>query len=102
MLDGGDFNGISSAPDDGIKSNWWNPKWITFTHNGGGDHLCIDLDPSPNGVRGQVISMWHDMEERELKAPNFGAWFEDYVAGVLAGKYVYSEEYGGLIDVDYA
>ncbi|MEN3110891.1 SMI1/KNR4 family protein [Uliginosibacterium paludis] len=100
LLDGGDFKDISSEPDEGIKSDWWNSKWIPFTHNGGGDHLCLDLDPSASGSAGQIITMWHDMEARELKAKSFGEYFESYVSGVLTGKYVYSEEYGGLINAD--
>lgn len=100
LLDGGDFKDIFSEPEEGIKTDWWNPKWIPFTHNGGGDHLCLDLDPAPSGLTGQVITMWHDMEARELKAKNFAEYFETYVNGVLAGKYVYAKEYGGLINAD--
>ncbi len=101
LLDGGDFKDISSEPEKGVKNDWWNPKWIPFTHNGGGDHLCLDLDPAVSGSAGQVITMWHDMEMREVKAGSFGEYFDTYVAGVLAGKYVYSEEYGGLVDAKY-
>ncbi len=100
LLDGGDFKGVSSEPDEGIKSDWWNSKWIPFTHNGSGDHLCLDLDPAQSGAVGQVITMWHDMEARELKAKSFGEYFEAYVAGVLAGQYVYAKEYGGMVGAD--
>jgi len=40
------------------------------------------------------------MDTRELKANGFKDYFEAYVAGVLAGRYVFSEEYGGIIDAD--
>ena len=100
LLDGGDYKGITSVPDQGIKSDWWNPKWIPFTHNGGGDHLCLDLDPSSPGSVGQVITMWHDMEARELKARSFGEFFDAYVSDVLAGKYSYAKEYGGIVSAD--
>ena len=33
----------------------FNSKWIPFAHDGAGGELCIDLDPSSNGFRGQVI-----------------------------------------------
>lgn len=102
LLNSGDFKDISSEPEAGIKSDWWNPKWIPFTHNGGGDHLCLDLDPATSGSVGQIITMWHDMEARELKAKSFGQYFDAYVAGVLSGKYVYSDEYGGLINAEDA
>lgn len=100
LFDSGDFKDLCSEPDKGIKNDWWSPKWIPFTHNGGGDHLCLDLDPTASGSVGQVISMWHDMEARELKATSFGEYFQAYVAGVLSGKYVYAEEYGGLINAE--
>ena len=98
LLDCGDFNDNVSEPDEGVKNDWWNTKWIPFTHNGGGDHLCLDLDPAPTGTVGQVISMWHDMDAREWKAISFAEYFEEYVAGVLAGKYIYDEAYGGIVN----
>ncbi|ERS04590.1 hypothetical protein Q673_18310 [Marinobacter sp. EN3] len=100
LLDAGEFKDTFSEPDKGIKNHWWSSKWIPFTHNGGGDHLCLDLDPSESGSIGQVITMWHDMEARELQAKTFGDYFQGYVAGVLSGQYVYAEEYGGLINAD--
>lgn len=45
--------------------------------------------------------MWHDMAERDLLAPSFSVWFSNYVDDVLKGNYVYSEDFGGLIHVDY-
>lgn len=100
LLDGGDFDDITSEPDEGIKDDWWNAKWVPFTHNGSGDHLCLDLDPDESGAVGQVISMWHDMEARELKAASFGEYFQAYVSDLLAGAYVYAEAYGGIIKAD--
>jgi cell wall assembly regulator SMI1 len=102
LLDGGDFNGILSSPEDGIKNDWWNTKWIPFTHNGSGDHLCIDADPSASGSVGQVITMWHDMDQRERVSASFGDYFAAYVAGVLAGDYVYCEDFEGLVNKDDA
>lgn len=86
LLDSGDFNGITSNPEKGIRSDWWNPKWIPITHNGGGDHYCIDLAPADGGVVGQVITMWHDMPEREIQARSMSVWFEKYVSAVLDGQ----------------
>ncbi len=94
----GEFVGLTSEPGPGIKDDWYNPAWIPFTHNGGGDHLCLDLDPAEGGTRGQIITMWHDAGERDLCAPSFAAWFSAYVDAVLQGQYVYSDDYGGLVD----
>lgn len=97
----GTFDKFESNPSVGIKNTWWNNNWIPFTHNGGGDHYCIDLDPTSEGNKGQIITMWHDMSERDLLAPSFSVWFSNYVDDVLKGKYVYSEDLGGLIHIDY-
>jgi cell wall assembly regulator SMI1 len=98
LLDGGDFKGIRSEPQPGIRDDWWNPAWIPFTYNGAGDHHCVDLAPAPGGRAGQIITMWHDEGARELLAPSLGAWIRSYADGLDAGTYAYSEDYGGLVD----
>lgn len=102
LLESGDFDGIESEPEEGIRSDWWNARWIPFTHNGGGDHYCLDMAPDQAGHAGQVITMWHDMAAREIQAASFAAWFQKYVAAVVAGEYTYSEDFGGLMHRDYA
>ena len=79
LLDGGDFYGNEIKPAIGIKPVWWSPKWIPFTYNGGGDHLCLDLDPASQGRRGQVITLWHDDGARKKKADSFAQWFSYFV-----------------------
>lgn len=104
LLTNGDFkeDGVvyKSTPDKGIKDDWWNPKWIPFTYNGSGDHLCIDLDPAEGGTYGQIIRMWHDDPERSLEANSLKEWIERFVSGLESGQYVYSDEYGGVINKD--
>jgi cell wall assembly regulator SMI1 len=94
----GPFDEFRSDPVNGIKDDWWNPAWIPFTHDGSGNHLCLDLDPAGAGRPGQIITMWHDMAERELLVPDFGSWFKAYTKGVFAGEYVYSDAYSALIN----
>ncbi|MBG9387421.1 SMI1/KNR4 family protein [Caenimonas aquaedulcis] len=98
LVDAGDFEGAESEPHDGVRGDWWNVRWIPITHNGGGDHMCIDLDPDEGGKAGQIISMWHDMADRELLAASFEDWFRNYVAAVLAGEYVVED--GALVRED--
>ncbi|WP_431825717.1 SMI1/KNR4 family protein [Burkholderia sp. F1] len=74
LVAGGDFDEFTSEPDPGIKDDWYNLKWIPFTHDGSGNHLCIDLDPAEGGVAGQVIRVWHDDAQRERVATSFPAW----------------------------
>lgn len=93
LLDEGTFDDQGSASDhaDCVKTDmWWNPRWIPITHDGGGDHDCIDLDPAEGGTAGQIIEMWHDMDDRSLIAPSFTAWVAHFVAELEQGNLVWS------------
>lgn len=72
LLDDGTFDGFESGPDEGVRPDWWNARWIPITHDGSGNHLCLDLDPAPGGKSGQIITMWHDSPEWEVMAGSFG------------------------------
>jgi cell wall assembly regulator SMI1 len=89
----------SSLPEKGIKDNWWNEAWVPITSNGSGDSYCIDLDPTPEGQKGQIIRMWHDVPERELIAPSFTAWINKFINDLDNGVYVRSDEigWGGIV-----
>lgn len=100
LLDGGEFADTSSEPVGPIKSDWWNPRWIPFTYDGAGNHLCIDLDPAEGGTKGQVITMWHDDPDRRVIAPSFQAWLNKVADGLKNGDYVYSDDYGGIVSKD--
>lgn len=72
------LGGQPSRSAAGVKGDWWNPLWVPITSNHAGDHWCLDLDPAPGGRRGQVIRMWHDLDARELGAPDFTAFFRRF------------------------
>ena len=96
-----DNNGpYTSTPDNGIKSDWWNALWIPITHDGSGNHYCLDLDPTNEGKYGQVIRMWHDDAERSLTASSFIQWIIIYKDKLVDGQLLYSEDYFGIIDKD--
>ena len=100
LLDGGDFQGIASEPDEGIRPDWWNPRWIPLTYDGAGNHHCLDLDPAPGGEAGQIIEMWHDELSRPLVSRSYREWLAGFAADLEAGLYVHSEDYGGLVERD--
>lgn len=79
LLDDGDFEGTKAESGAGIQPVWWTPKWIPFTYNGAGDHLCLDLDPDDGGRFGQIITVWHDDGARNKKADSFNQWFTNFV-----------------------
>ena len=98
LLEGGDFEENFEERDNGVKGDWWNAKWVPFTYDGAGNHLCLDLDPSDTGIFGQVITMWHDDFEREIKGESFKEWFKQYVQDIENGKYVYSDDYEAIVN----
>ena len=93
-----EFPKTSINADLGVKAQWWNKKWIPFSSNGSGDHYCMDLDPTPAGNNGQVITLWHDYEERELVSTNFKEWFVSYVDQLFTGDFFYSKEYNSIVN----
>jgi len=80
LLDGGDFDGREGRTDGPVKPLWWSPGWVPFASNGGGDYLCIDMDPPPQGQRGQIIRVFHDVADRIVIASGFGPWFDRFGA----------------------
>lgn len=82
-----------------IKSDeWWRLKWVPFCGDGGGNHLCIDLDPAPGGRVGQVIEMWHDDPQRVVIASSLQDYFSQIATEMAAGRLYWSEDYGCISD----
>jgi cell wall assembly regulator SMI1 len=90
LADSGEFSGMESGPDQGIKNSWWHPGWISFASNGGGDSMCIDLAPAQGGTVGQIITMNHESSTRQKLANSFAEWLSELAdtieSGVLKGK----------------
>lgn len=91
--------GYDCEPNGPIKGDeWWRLGWIPFCGDGGGNHLCVDLDPAEGGALGQVISMWHDMANRDLIAPSLTDFIEIIATDAEAGQLVWDEEMGGVYE----
>lgn len=101
LLDGGEFDGQKSKPDDArIRADWWNAGWIPITGDGAGNHLCVDLAPGESGTPGQIIEMWHDDEDRAVLAPSFADVLVHWANGLEAGEFVMTRY--GLLHRDVA
>jgi cell wall assembly regulator SMI1 len=72
-LENGDalHNEESKDHDPRIKLSYWDPEWIPFTHDGSGNHLCLDFAPTATGKEGQVICIYRGSLERKWKAESF-------------------------------
>jgi cell wall assembly regulator SMI1 len=75
----GDFDDAIADSQEGVKNCWWSKGWVPITSNGFGDHHCLDLDPSPEGERGQIINFFHDSPERSRVASGVSVWFAQFV-----------------------
>lgn len=84
--DGGSFDHSVADPRGPIRAQWWCRGWVPVTWDGGGDHLCIDLDPAPGGVPGQVIYFSHEVGPVEVVAESWRAYLEGYAADLESGR----------------
>jgi cell wall assembly regulator SMI1 len=100
LVDDGTFTSdIRSNPRGPIRDDWWHPKWIPLTANGGGDHHCLDLAPKRGGRVGQIIIWWHDDSHRVVLARSLTQWLADFADELEAGEYTTSPDYHGLVHV---
>ncbi len=77
------------------EPNWWNPRWIPFAENGGGDHYVLDLAGSFGGKPGQVIEFWHNDSDRDIYFDSFSNWLETIVLAIERGYQNLSGNYRG-------
>jgi cell wall assembly regulator SMI1 len=79
---------MESEPEGAIQPLYANPLWIPFTHDLGGNHIGLDLDPGPRGTPGQVIVFGRDEDRKKLVASSFAAFVEGVIRELEDGNYV--------------
>lgn len=90
-------DGFDCEPNGPIRGDeWWRLKWIPFCGDGGGNHLCVDMEPPTKGALGQVITMWHDDASREVAAPSLTELIELLADDFEAGLLTWDDEMGGV------
>lgn len=97
IIEDGALGGEPACPE-AIKKVWWNLSWIPFTHNGGGDHHCVDLDPAKSGTAGQVIQFNHEVGAHSVLAPDFGMFLDNFARDLERGRYRFDEADLWVID----
>ena len=90
--DGYDCKPVGPVRDD----EWWRLSWIPFCGDGGGNHLCLDMEPATAGSVGQVITMWHDNPARELVATSLTEFVEMIADDFENGALCWDDEWGGV------
>ena len=68
-----------------VRAERYNARWVPVTWDGGACNLCIDLDPAPGGVPGQVIFLDH-LDPRCVTAVGWHAFLERYAEGLESGR----------------
>jgi cell wall assembly regulator SMI1 len=96
--DGGAFDRDQARPQGPVRAEWWSPRWFPVTWDGGGDHLCIDMDPAQGGVAGQVIYFSHEVGPMGVVATGWRAYLEGYASDLEAGRLRFDED-GELVAV---
>lgn len=83
-----------SIPSGWVKEQYINRNWIPFCHDGGGNHLGIDLDPDEHGVVGQVINFGRDEETKFVIARHLGEFIHFMRDTLREGNYTVEQEEG--------
>lgn len=68
--------GCTSYPEGHIKTVYINSLWIPFTHDGGGNHIGMDLDPDEKGTYGQIINFGGDEDDKFVIAPSLNDFLQ--------------------------
>ncbi|WP_271782129.1 SMI1/KNR4 family protein [Aquimarina algiphila] len=75
-----------------IKEVWWHENWIPFAKDGGGNLMCLDMNPTPSGNKGQII-YWEKTEGPiPTQYKSFFHWLYTYEQGLYGGYYKVDEE----------
>lgn len=82
-----------------VRLDWWNPKWIPIGDSkAGAVNLCVDMDPGPAGVQGQLIFWCGDDVEHLVIATSLQSHLDDLILRLEQGKVVYSPERFAWVD----
>jgi cell wall assembly regulator SMI1 len=88
LLEGGDFEDCEpESCDPGVINEFWNVGWIPFAGNGGGDLYCIDLVPTGDGTKGQVITHSHECGDHIILAASLAEYYSKLADALDAGDF---------------
>jgi cell wall assembly regulator SMI1 len=94
MVDDGKFSdGRAPANQTGriFQAVWWHRGWLPVAQDSGGNQLCVDLDPGPQGHRGQLL-FWDRQTGPEVSAPSLADWFESFLDDLKSGRQYVDDE----------
>jgi len=74
-----------------VKKYCYNPKWVPFADDSGGNYLGLDFDPGAKGRKGQVINFGRDEERSYILANSFEEFIIWYMEQLNSGNYILAE-----------
>jgi cell wall assembly regulator SMI1 len=77
---------VVSHPPGAIRPLYATGDWLPFLHDGGGNHVALDLNPGPAGRVGQVITTGRDEEHRFVLAPDLDTFLREYLRRLESGR----------------
>ncbi|MEZ4459171.1 MAG: SMI1/KNR4 family protein [bacterium] len=86
--------------DNRMAKSYWQPAWVGFARDGGGNEYCVDLAPGPAGEHGQILMM----EFQDGQGPYVSEWptleamMREHLALMNAGDFSVDDE--GFIEFD--
>lgn len=88
-----------SVPRGWIREVYTSRGWLPFSKDYGGNALAVDLEPGPQGQRGQVIVCGRDYDIKQVLAPDLASFFQYFVSQIEQGAYDISEDDEVLIEL---
>ena len=83
-----------------VRYTWWHDGWVPFAEDGGGNLICVDLDPADSGAVGQVF-YWEIHGGPVARDRGAGPSFLDFVRWyrdeLVSDNYKY-DEMSGIFD----
>jgi cell wall assembly regulator SMI1 len=86
---------MKSTPQQFVKREYANLKWIPFAYDNGGNYLGIDLDPDIQGTVGQVINFGRDEERKIAIADSLESYLDWMLQKLVDGNFIVTLEADG-------
>ena len=85
------------------QPNWWHPQWIPFLDDSESNNLCLDLNGSFEGNKGQVLDFWHDWEDRSIQYPSFETFLLTFVESLEQNMWIEEDnEFNPVSEAEWA
>jgi cell wall assembly regulator SMI1 len=78
------FDGMIGSDFDDPQH--WRRGWVPFLHNGGGNHLCLDINAGDGGQPDQLVAFWKADADRPIEFPSLHALLGGLVASMEDGS----------------